>query len=137
MTGSPWAGKSSVRRSRAGYDGREALPPVDRLPEAPRMSSPANGRHPDSSSSLLLAAGQGPLPDFELLAPLGRGGFGEVWKARGPGGVEVALKFVRLEDASSRLELRALEAVKNIRHPHLLAVFGAWRQEKVLIMALE
>ena len=45
-----------------------------------------------------LRPGASPLPGYRLIARLGRGGFGEVWKAEAPGGVPVALKFVRLLD---------------------------------------
>src|SRR5262245_14462109 len=70
--------------------------------------------------SLILVPGAQPLPGYELLVRLGHGGFGEVWKARGPGGIEQALKFLPLEGEASQVELHALEAVKNVRHPHLL-----------------
>ena len=38
---------------------------------------------------------------------LGRGGFGEVWKARAPGGAEAALKIIRLGSREGRKEFRA------------------------------
>ena len=38
---------------------------------------------------------------------------------------------------SGRLELRALEIIKDIRHPHLLATFGAWQVGRHLIIAME
>jgi serine/threonine protein kinase len=77
------------------------------------------------------------LPEYELIAPLGRGGFGEVWKASGPGGFHVALKFIRLGDNAGRVELRALELMKGIRHAHLLPLFGAWQLHEQLVVAME
>jgi tetratricopeptide (TPR) repeat protein len=68
---------------------------------------------------------------------LGRGGFGEVWKAIGPGGVEVALKFILLGDRAGQIEMHSLELMKNVRHAHLLALFGAWQRGGYLIIAME
>src|SRR5205823_1486994 len=70
--------------------------------------------------SLVLVPGAEPLPGYRLLDPLGKGGYGEVWKAEGPGGVHVALKFVRLLEPAGPIEQRALGVIKRIRHPHLL-----------------
>jgi serine/threonine protein kinase len=74
---------------------------------------------------------------FTLVQFLGRGGFGEVWKATGPGGFSVAMKFIPLGDAAGNVEVRALELMKDVRHAHLLGQFGAWEREGMLIVAME
>jgi len=86
---------------------------------------------------ITLGAGAEPVPGYRLVERLGRGGSGEVWKATGPGGFELALKFVCLAESIGPLELRALQIIKDVRHPHLLATFGAWQVGRYLIIAME
>ena len=86
--------------------------------------------------SLNLEAGVEPVAGYTLIRKLGQGGFGEVWEAEAPGGVRVALKFIRLGTAQAGPELRALEVIRNIRHPHLLDVQFAVPVEDCLIVAM-
>ena len=77
-------------------------------------------------------------PDYVLVRKLGAGAFGEVWHAHGPGGLEVALKFIRLDPHVFAAEFRSLEVMKSIRHPNLVSLFGAWHSEdNWLILAIE
>jgi formylglycine-generating enzyme required for sulfatase activity len=84
-----------------------------------------------------LAPGTRPHPEYELVERLGRGGFGEVWKAKGPGGFPVALKFIRLEDRAGTVEQRALQLVQEVRHINVLGQFGSWQRDGYLIIATE
>src|SRR5439155_25806373 len=104
-----------------------------------RSTPPSSATSPPGGAAapLLLQAGARPLPEYELIRQLGVGGFGEVWQARGPGGFDVALKFVRLDGRGSEYELRALEVMKTIRHPNLVGLFGVWPKEGWLIVAME
>src|SRR5437879_5869595 len=85
----------------------------------------------------LLVAGARPVADYELVRRLGRGGFGEVWLATGPGGFDVALKFIQRESHAGSTELRSLEVMKKIHHANLLGMFGAWERAGYLIIAME
>ncbi len=87
--------------------------------------------------ALLLQPGAEPVPGYVLMQSVGRGGFGEVWKAQGPGGFPVALKFIPLAENSTAVELRALEIMKQVQHPHLLPMFGAWQKVGTLVIAME
>jgi len=78
------------------------------------------------------------LPDgFQLVRKLGEGGYGEVWQGNAPGGVPVALKFLRFDPANVASELRALDPIKKVRHAHLLTLFGVWPIQNSIMLAME
>jgi serine/threonine protein kinase/tetratricopeptide (TPR) repeat protein len=67
------------------------------------------------------------LPGYRLERLLGKGGFGEVWKAAAPGGLSVAIKVIgNLGRKEGAREFRALRTVKNVHHAHIVPIFGVW-----------
>jgi serine/threonine protein kinase len=65
-----------------------------------------------------------PIPGYQVTERLGTGGYGEVWKAEAPGGLQKAIKFIYgyLSDEKATRELKALQRIKEIRHPFLLSL---------------
>jgi formylglycine-generating enzyme required for sulfatase activity len=107
-------------------DGDTGQPPHDTVHPAGAASA-----DPD------LRPGGRPVPEYTLLVKLGEGGFGQVWKGRDDNGFEVALKFLRLDVRTGAAEQRALEVMKNVRHPHVLPMFRSWQVGSWLVLALE
>ena len=94
----------------------------------PRMSSRIRDQVCDEISSrpsrYTRRTGDEPIEGYRLLAPLGAGGFGEVWKCRAPGGLVKAMKIVTLpplhdgvQGTPADQEHGALNRIKEIRHP--------------------
>ena len=81
--------------------------------------------------------GDEPVPGYRLLNRVGHGGSGEVWRAQAPGGLVVALKLIRIAGKLGRRELTNLRILRAIRHPSLLAYFGAWTTDDLLIIGME
>jgi serine/threonine-protein kinase len=112
--------------------------PIELLPDEPdgsRVSCPSCGSALDFLRETVQIQ-----PDqrtkvgrFELLAHVGRGQFGDVWKARDTELERtVAVKIPRtrgFDDATLQLFLREARAAAQVRHPHIVPVHEVGRED--------
>ena len=76
------------------------------------------------SAEVLSSLGGLQMADYKLTERLGAGGYGEVWKAIGPGGLPKAVKVLYGEQDSEHAEseLKSLQRMRELRHPFLLSI---------------
>jgi serine/threonine protein kinase len=87
------------------------------------------------SSNYLPAIPGGYIPEKLL----GRGGFGEVWQARAPGGFLVAVKIIsRPADHEERQrEERSLDVIKGLKHHFLIKTHATYSEEEHLFIIMD
>jgi serine/threonine protein kinase len=79
-----------------------------------------------------------PYPGYRLTRQLGTGAFGQVWEAETPKGRKFALKFISCAgDRSAAREIRSLQAVRELQHPHLIRIENVWCCAGHLVIAME
>ncbi len=65
-------------------------------------------------------------PGYRLESFLGRGQFGQVWRATAPGGAVAAVKFIDLSGGEGAKEHEGIKRVKQIRHANLMPITAIW-----------
>jgi serine/threonine protein kinase len=63
-------------------------------------------------------------PGYQLTERIGSGGYAEVWRVRAPGGIDKAAKIVYgyYDEQLAAQEMKAMERVKDVRHPFVLSL---------------
>lgn len=109
----------------------ESLPTMTASPVTPNLEEPVV---PSRPADVLAVEG-----GYRPLRQLGRGGYGEVWSAEAPGGIEVAVKRILrpLNHDSAQRELQSLETIKGLRHPFLLSTQMYYALEDRLLVVME
>jgi serine/threonine protein kinase len=107
-------------------------------------SQSGNGRGPSAffagGMALVIAAGQQPIPGYQLTEQLGAGAFGVVWEAKDAKGKPVALKFIDCRTKSSRTvsaEIRVLRALQELRHPHIIQLQSVYAAGQYIVLRME
>jgi serine/threonine protein kinase len=79
-----------------------------------------------------------PFPGYRLYQFLGRGSWGEVWKAFKPNGQPIALKFLTCDSTQAAAkEIRALQAIRQLHHPNLIRIEQVWCHLGYVIIGME
>ena len=116
-------------------------PPPAAVPEPEHTVAPS--RVPTPRPTVVEERPRPPAPSgegkYELLERLGGGSYGEVRRARAPGGFPVAVKVIyrTLDHEEAQRELKSLETMKELRHSYLLATHACWAEGGRLHIAME
>lgn len=79
-----------------------------------------------------------PYLGYRLVQLIGRGAFGEVWRALSPANKPVALKFIHYKNSRAiTKELRALQSIRQLQHPHLVKTHQIWADGEHVVVAME
>ncbi|QDV41279.1 Tubulin-like protein [Stieleria neptunia] len=86
-----------------------------------------------------IQAGYEPIEGYVLEKRIGRGGYGEVWRAVAPGGLKKAVKFVfgQQDERRAEQELKSLERIKSVQHPFILTLERFELIENQLVIVTE
>ena len=104
---------------------------------APVAAAAENEEFEPPPGLAVLAAGFEPVAGYRLAERIGQGCTGQVWRATGPGGVAVALKFVELGQRGASQELRSLATMLGVRHANLVTIFGIWEQADWAVIGMD
>jgi serine/threonine protein kinase len=88
----------------------------------------------------VIEAGSQPYPGYRLTRRLGRGAFGEVWEGANANGERLAFKFIPTKGQSpsqAANEVRMLLALRQLRHPNLVALKDVVVNPNYLILMME
>jgi serine/threonine protein kinase len=85
-----------------------------------------------------LRIGEELTPGYKLRQLRGKGSFGCVWEAVNDQGATLALKVLPCNDSlATTREIRALQAVRHLNHPHLIRIEQVWSQPGSLVIGME
>lgn len=146
----PAAGLASQDLAARALQLAVALSPPTSAPPSPALSGDAAGPPPSTRAqartahriqALRQAGARVPIGPLHLEEPIGRGGMGEVWRARHRDGEAVAVKLLRMDRAHGDAALfeAEVQALARLDHPGVVRVLAALPLDPVAagLLALE
>jgi len=86
----------------------------------------------------LAQIGQELIPGYRVRQLRGRGSFGSVWEVEAADGTAYAFKVMPCSDSTAAAkEIRALQAVRDLCHPHIIRIEQVWSHAGSFIVGME